>query len=155
MNVYALFPLVAVIAYIALFISTIGSRPWQRRNELFILYLTAAIIWALTDVFLRGNFFPPLNNVLLKVIIITYAWTMIQYHCFVSSFYAPGQGRWLPFAYVSLAGIVVLVLLGYLPENVHVEDDKLYLDYGEGVIFLIIPFMVLLARSLYVFWKRL
>ena len=155
MNVYALFPLVAVIAYIALLISTIGSRPWQRRNELFILYLTAAIIWALTDVFLRGNFFPPLNNVLLKVIIITYAWTIIQYHCFVSYFYAPGQGRWLPFAYGSLVFIVTMVLLGYLPESVHVEGDKLYLDYGKGVIFLIIPFMVLLARNVYVFWKRL
>lgn len=155
MNVYALFPLVAVIAYIPLLISTIGSRPWQRRNELFILYLMAAIIWALTDVFLRGNFFPPLNDVLLRVIIITYAWTAIQYHCFISSFYAPGQSRWLPFAYGSLVFIVIMVLLGYVPESVHVDGDKLYLDYGNGIIFLLVPLMTLLLRNLYVFWKRL
>lgn len=155
MSIYAFFPLVAVILYIPLLITTIGSRPLQRRHELFILFLVSAITWALTDVFLRGNLFPPLNDILLKVIIITYAWTAVQYHCFVSSFYAPGQGRWLPFAYGSLAAIVVVVLLGYLPKGVTVQGDMLYLDYGRGIVFLLAPLLVLLIRNVYVLWKRL
>ncbi len=156
MNIYALIPLAATIAYIPLFVTTISSRPWQARHKLFILFLIAAMTWSLTDVFLRSNFFPQYNLLLLKLILITYVWMVVQFHCFVSSFYAPGQGRWLPLAYGSLAIVIVLVLLGYVAEGVtSANGDKLYLDYGRGVIFLAIPLLALAARTTYVFRKRL
>ncbi len=79
----------------------------------------------------------------------------MQFHCFTSSFFASGQGRWLPFAYASLAMVVVLVALGYIPEGVGASGDKLYPEYGKGVVFLAIPLLTLVARNVYVFWKRL
>ncbi len=156
MNVYTLFPLVAVIAYIPLFITTISSRPWQRRHKLFILFLVAAMAWSLTAVFLRSSLFPQYSLLLLKVILITYTWMAVQFYCFASSFFTPGQGRWLPFAYTSLAAIITLVLLGYIGEGVtSANGDKLYLDYGKGIILLAIPLLTLAARMTYVFGKRL
>ena len=155
MNIYALFPLIATIAYIPLLVTTISSRPWQRRHKLFILFLMAAILWSFSDYFFRSNFFPQYNFLLLKAITIIFPWMAVQFHCFTSSFFAPGQGRWLPFAYASLAAIIALVVLGYIPEGVIISGDKLYPVYGKGVVFLAIPLLTLAARNLYVFWKRL
>ena len=155
MNVYALIPLIAVVVYIPLLISTINSRPWQTRHKLFILFLIAAMIWSLTDVFLRSNLFPQYNHALLELILITYTLTAVQFHTFVSSFYAPGEGRWLPLAYASLIIVSILVILGYVAEEVTTEGNKLYLNYGRGTIFLALPLLALAARTTYVFSKRL
>ena len=155
MNIYALFPLVATIVYIPLLVTTIGSRPWQRRHKLFTLFLIAAMMWSLTDYLFRSNFFPQHNFLLFKVIIITFTLMVVQFHCFASSFFAPGQGRWLPFAYASLAMVIVLVVLGYVPEGVSTSGDKLYPEYGRGVIFMAVPLLTLVARNMYLFWKRL
>ncbi|MFC1916019.1 diguanylate cyclase [Chloroflexota bacterium] len=155
MNIYTLIPLIATIAYIPLLVTTVGSRPWHQRHVLFALFLIPAIIWSLTDVFLRGNFFPQYNFLLFEIIVIVYSVMAVQFHCFLSSFYTPGQGRWLPFAYVSLAVIITLVMLGYVVEGITVTGDKLYHDYGLGVFFLLVSLMILAARSFYVFWKRL
>ncbi len=155
MNIYALIPLAAVVSYIPLLLTAISSRPWQTRHKLFILFLIAAMSWSLTDIFLRSNAFPQYNNLLLKFILITYTWTAVQFHCFVSSFFAPGQGRWLPLAYASFAMVIILVLTGHVAEGVTVDGDKLYLHYGGGIIFLALPLLVLACRVTYVFGKQL
>ena len=155
MNIYALLPLIATIAYIPLLITTIGSRPWQKRHRLFILFLIPAMLWSLSDFFFRSSLFPQYNLFFLKTIIIMLVWMAVQFHCFTSSFFTPGQGRWLPFVYASLAAIIVLVVLGYVPEGVVASGDKLYPVYGTGVIFIAIPLLTLVARNLYVFWRRL
>ena len=156
MNVYTLFPLIAVVAYIPLLITTVGSRPWHKNHRLFVLFLIAAMIWSLTSVFLRSNLFPQYNRPFLELILITYTWTAVQLYVFVSSFYAPGQGRWLPLAYTSLIIVSVLVVLGYVAEGVTVTSgDKLYLDYGRGTIFLALPLIILAARATYVFGRML
>ena len=156
MNVYTLFPLIAVVAYIPLLITTVGSRPWHKNHRLFVLFLIAAMIWSLTSVFLRSNLFPQYNRPFLELILITYTWTAVQFYVFVSSFYAPGQGRWLPLAYTSLVIVSALVILGYVAEGVTVTTgDKLYLDYGRGTIFLALPLLILLARATYVFGRML
>ena len=156
MNIYALFPLVATIVYIPLLVITISSRPWGRQHKLFTLFLIAAMMWSLTDVFLRSNLLPQYNLLLLKALLIMLTWMAVQLHCFISSFFAPGQGRWLPFAYGSLAAIIALVLLGYIGEGVtSVNGGRLYLDYGNGIVFMAIPLLTLAARNVYVFWKRL
>ena len=156
MNIYALFPVIAVIAYIPLLITTAGSRPWQRRHKLFILFLVAAISWSATDIFLRSNLFPQYNRPFLELILITYTWTAVQFYVFISSFYAPGQGRWLPLAYTSLIIVSVLVVMGYVGEGVTiVNGDKLNLDYGRGTIFLALPLIALAARATYIFGRML
>ncbi|HUU08402.1 MAG TPA: diguanylate cyclase [Dehalococcoidales bacterium] len=156
MNIYTLFPLIATVAYIPLLITTISSRPWQRRHRLFVLFLISAMMWSLTDVFLRSNVFPEHSLLLLKLLLVMITWMGVQFHCFTTSFFAPGEGRWLPFAYASLAVVIALVALGYVGDAVvPANGDRLYLDYGRGVIFIAIPLLTFVARNLYLFGKRL
>jgi diguanylate cyclase (GGDEF)-like protein len=155
MNVYALFPLVATIAYIPLLITTASSRPWQRRHTLFIIFLSLATMWSLTDYFFRGNFFPQHNTFLFEIIVILFLVMGVQFHLFTSSFFAPGQGRWLPFAYGSLIVLITLVLRGYITGEVTMYDNVVHGSYRPGVVLVFLPLLTLVGRNLYVFGKRL
>lgn len=155
MNIYALFPLIAIVAYIPLLVITISTRPWQRQHMLFTLFLIAAVMWSLADYLARSNFFPQYNFLLFKLVLIMLTWMAVQLHCFTSSFFAPGQRRWIPFAYGSLAVVIALAVLNYIPEDMVVSGDKLYPVYGNWIVFMAVPLMTLAARNIYVFWKRL
>jgi len=155
MNIYALFPLIATIAYIPLLVTTIRNKPWKTQHKLFIIYISAAMIWSLTAFLFRSNFFPQHKFLLLQIIIIIYTLTIAQFYRFTSSFFPSAKGRWLPLAYSAVAIAIVLVVLGYTPESVIVSGDKLYPVYGIGWFFLSIPLVILLGRIVYLFWKRL
>jgi diguanylate cyclase (GGDEF)-like protein/putative nucleotidyltransferase with HDIG domain len=155
MNIYALLPLIVIIAYIPLLVMTIGSRPWQRRHGLFILFLAPAIIFGFIDFCLRSNFFLQYNPLLLKLVLITYTLVGVQFYCFVSSFFAPGQGRWLPVAYATLAATIALVLIGYIPGELTLSGDRFYLNYGVEIALATVPLLALAGRGIYLFWKRL
>ncbi len=155
MNIYALFPLIATIAYVPLLITTISSRPWQKRHTLFILFLIPAMLWSLADYFWRSNFSTQYSLLLGRVTLALCAIMVVQFHCFLSSFYPPGKGRWLPLAYACLAVTIVLVWLGYVPEGIAADGDKLYPVYGKWVIVIAVPLVSLAARNLYVFAKML
>jgi diguanylate cyclase (GGDEF)-like protein len=155
MNIYALFPLIAIAAYIPLLVITIGSRPWRRQHRLFSLFLVAAIMWSLFDYLSRSNFFPQYNLLLFKLVLITLMWMTVQLHCFTSSFFPPRTKRWLPFAWASLGVVVVLAALGYIPESVTVIDGKHHPAYGPWIVFMAVPMIALATRNIYVFSKRL
>jgi len=155
MNIYSVFPFIATIAYIPLLVTALSSRPWQRRNTLFVIFLISAIIWSLTDYFARSNFFPEHGLVLFRIVILAFAFMAVQFHCFTSSFFAPGQGRWLPFAYICLGIMMILVGLGYVPRDIEIIGERHYPDYGIGIIAIVVPLITLVVRNLYVFVKRL
>jgi len=155
MNIYALFPLIAIAAYIPLLVITMGSRPWRRQHRLFTLFLVAAIMWSLTDFLWRSNFWPQYGLILGKAILITLTWMAMQLHCFTSSFFPPRTGRWLPFAWASFAVVFVLAVLGFIPESVSVIDGKLYPVYGLWIVVMAIPLVTLAVRNVTVFSKRL
>jgi diguanylate cyclase (GGDEF)-like protein len=155
MNVHALIPLFATIAYIPLLITALSTRPWQTRNTLFILFLIPAIAWSFIDFFFRNNMFPQYNLILLKAILILFPLMVAQLHCFTSTFFPSGKGRWLPFTYISLAAIIAIIILGYVVENVTVVGDMLYPKYDLGIILLIIVPMILGARNIYVFFTKI
>jgi diguanylate cyclase (GGDEF)-like protein/putative nucleotidyltransferase with HDIG domain len=155
MNGYAIAPLIAVIAYIPLLITTAVSRPWQRRYTLFLLFIFAAMVWSTVDIFLRSDYFPDSKYLFFQLIVITFALMTVQFHVFTSSFFPKGQGRWLPFAYGSLVVITVLVSLGYVPESVTGANNITVLNYGKGIIIVAVPLLIIAARNLYVFYKML
>ncbi len=80
---------------------------------------------------------------------------VVQLHCFTSSFLPPGQGRWLPSAHASLATIIVLVALGFIPESIVADSRGFYPVYGKSAVFMLIPLLTLLARNVYIFWNTL
>ncbi|MFC1907038.1 diguanylate cyclase [Chloroflexota bacterium] len=155
MNSYALFPLFAIVAYIPLLVTTVSSRPLQRKHILFALFLTVAILWSLSDVILRSDFLRQHDLLLGKLIIIMFTWMAVQFHIFASSFFYPGQGRWLPFAYGLLAMTIVLAAMGYVPEAIVVSGSRLSPEYGKWIVLIMVPLLTLAARDSYVFRKML
>src|SRR4030042_899905 len=99
MNPYAMFPLIATIAYIFLLLTVIYSRPLQKRHVLFIIFLVPAMSWSLIDYFARSGFFPQYELIFIKAVLIAFTVMVVQFHYFTSFFYPAGQGRWLPFVY--------------------------------------------------------
>src|SRR3989304_6945243 len=126
MNVYALAPLVATIAYIPLLIPTASSRPWQKRHILFFLFLLAAMSWSLVIYLYRSNLFPDAGSALFKLSIVLFSVMAVQFHCFASSFYPKGQKRWLSFAYLTIIPITILVMLGYVTDEVYLENGNVH-----------------------------
>jgi len=151
MNLYTFFPVIAIIAYVPLLITTISSRPWQRRHRLFAVFLIAAILWSLADLLLRSNYLREYDILLGKCVIVLFAWMAVQFHSFTSSFYTPDKGRWLPFTYTSLAVIIAMVILGYLPEGIEVSGESIYPVYGQGVIVLAALLIIMTTRTVYVY----
>lgn len=155
MNIYALFPLIATLVFIPLIVTTMASRPWQRQQKLFFLFIIPAMLWSLTDYFWRSNFFPQYSLLLSRFVLVFFTSMAVQFHFFSSSFFPTGANRWLPLAYGTLAIIIIMVTLGYIPETVYSSGDKLYPVYGNGVFFLMVPLLILVGRNYHVFIKRL
>ena len=57
-----------------------------------------------------------------------FAWMAVQFHCFISSFFPPEKGRWLPFAYASLAVMVILLSIGFLTNDITVRETSFTLN---------------------------
>lgn len=155
MNVYSLSPLLAAIAYIPLLYILITNRPWDRQQRLFVWFLIAAMLWSISDTVGRSDFLMPHKLLLLKTVICTFTLTAVQYHCFISSFYPPNKGRWLPLAYMSLAIIIFLVAINYVPKDIIITGNKLYPVYGNGIFFMGLPLTILTGRNIYFLWRRL
>jgi hypothetical protein len=111
-------------------------------------------IWLIVTFLLRGDFFPQYTPLFAKLTFIAYGWTALQFYFFISSFFASGEGRWLPFAYVSLAVVIALVGLNYLAIGVTASGEGLYLEYGTWIFVLIIPLLIL-GGSRFGCWHRL
>ncbi len=155
MNAHLIAQIIAICAYIALFITTAASRPWQKRNTLFLLFITAAILWSSFDIVLRVDFNPQNRFLFFQCIIASFILMAVQFHLFTSSFYPKGVGRWLPFAYGSLIAIIVCMVLGWLPESVSEVNGYPVVNYGKGIIIVIVPLLVLVSRNLYVLIRML
>ena len=113
------------------------------------------MLWSLIDYIFRCNFFPEHSLLILRIGFVVLATMAVQLHVFLSSFYIRGQKRWLPFAYASLAVIVIMIAAGYLPEGVTIDGNNVYPDYGNGIIIFTLPLLTLAARNFYVFIRRL
>ncbi len=155
MNAYTIAPLVAVIAYIPLLVMAAVSRPWQKRNTLFIIFLVSAVLWSLVDLLYRSNYFPGYNEYFFKFVVILFSLMVVQFHFFLSSFYPHGQKRWLIFAYSAFTVICILVLLGYVTQGVIYKGDLVRGVYSIGVVFVAILLLTLAGINLYVFRKIL
>jgi diguanylate cyclase (GGDEF)-like protein/putative nucleotidyltransferase with HDIG domain len=138
-----------------LLLTTVGSRPWQKRHALFILFIIPAMIWSLTDYVFRSNYFPNLNLVLLQIIMVSFPLMAVQLHVFSSTFFGPGRGRWLVFAYSSIVIIIALVFHGDVIKNINVVDNKIFTQYGFGLIYIAFLLITLVIRNLYIFGKNL
>jgi len=154
MDISALPPLVAVVAYIPLLAVLISNRPWQRQHRLFAWFLIAAILWGISGILWRSGFFMADKLLLSRIVFCAFTLMAVQFHCFISSFYPQGKGRWIPLAYASIAITIALAALGYIPEAVVTIDGTVYTKYGKGILLMGLPLAILTVRNIYFLRQR-
>jgi len=131
MNIHALIPLVAAIAYIPLFVILLNTRPWQRQHRFFAAYLTFAMLWSLVDVLFRSDFLVTYKPLLLKAVVFAFLLSCVQAYYFIASFYQTKHFKF-PIAYGIPALGIALMALGYIPEYV-TTDEGLRFSYGAWI----------------------
>ena len=153
MNMHALVPLIATVAYIPLLVILLSNRPWQRRQKLFLLFLVPAMLWSLTDIFFRSDFFMPNKLLLLKVGICIGIWMGVQYHYFLRSFYQPQRVR-IPLAYVLPVSAIILAALGYIPQGMDITASGIDVQYGSCYMLIVSGIFALGGRDIYSLARR-
>ena len=147
MNIYSLPPLIAAVAYIPLLAILIANRPWQRQHRLFAWFLSAAVLWSVSDILGRSDFFMPHKLLLTKIVICAFLLACVQLHYFIASFYQTKSFKF-PFAYGILALGMVLVVLGYIPEDI-VINGGISPEYGTWIYLLGFLLIILLSTDIY------
>jgi len=154
MNIQAWIPLAAAIAFIPLFIVLIFNRPWDRQHKLLFWYLIPAILWSLTDFVFRSDFLIEYKLILVKIVLALAIWMGIQF-LFIIRYFSKAQFFRLSFAYILLAAIVFLEILGYVPQSIDAGVHGLHVQYGFWYIGLSLILFLLVSGDLYFLFKRL
>lgn len=152
MSNYALIPLITVVVFIPLLVILLTTRPWQRQQKFFFIYLVTAMLWSLSSFLLYSNIFIQNELLLAKFVPCFGALMAIQLHYFLSALY---QGRdKIPYAYIILVGAVALAALDYIPQSIKFTEGRLFVDYGIWLIILVAIISVLLGRDTYLLARR-
>ena len=154
MNIDALIPLIATIAYIPLFVILLANCPWDRKQKVFFLFLIPAMLWSFSSFFFRGDFFMPHKLLLVKVGICILFWMLVQFHYLLSSFYRVERIK-IPLAYIFLLSTIALAALGYIPRGIEITSRGINVDYGIWITVLSLSFLfTVVARDIYSLLRR-
>lgn len=154
MNIYAVPPLLAVVAYIPLIGVLLANRPWQRQHWLLFLYLLPAISWSLTDFLFRSDFFILDKLIQVKIVLWLALWTGVQF-VFILRYFSKAKFFTLNFAYILLGALIILEALGYVPQGINADMNGLHVQYGLWYITLAIMLFLLVSGDMYFLWRRL
>jgi diguanylate cyclase (GGDEF)-like protein len=155
MNLQALIPLFAAVAFIPLLIILCINRPWQRQQRLFLLFLIPIILWSTSDVFFRSIFFADYKLFLFRIGVCFLIWAAVQYHYFIASFYQTKKGFGFPSAYLLLAVLIVITALGYVAQSVNFVNGMVIPSYGIALIPTAISLIFLIGRDFFFLRRRL
>jgi diguanylate cyclase (GGDEF)-like protein/putative nucleotidyltransferase with HDIG domain len=153
MNTHVLIPLIAAVAYVPLLVILLSNRPWQRQQKFFFLFLIAALLWSITDIFARSDFFSYRALLFSQVVMFAGLWMMVQYHYFLRSFYET-RGVRVPLVYGVLAGFVLLAGVGYIPEAIDVTASGIHVEYGSWLIPLFVVLLLVIGQDIRCLWRR-
>ena len=154
MNTHVFIPLIATVAYIPLLVILLANRPWQRKQKLFFLFLIPAILWSLSTIIFRSDFFAQEKLLLIKIVICINVWMLVQFHYFLHSFYQFGRTR-IPLVYIFVVSTIVLATLGYIPQSIEVTARSINVEYGVWTIAVFLLFLfTIVVKDLYSLWQR-
>jgi len=154
MNVHALIPLAAAVAYVPLFIILIFNRPWQRQHKLLFWYLIAAILWSFTDFVSRGDFLTGYRLILVKLVLALAIWMAVQF-LFIVRYFSKAQFFRPSLTYLLLGAVVVLEVFNYVPQGIQISANGIHVQYGLWYIGLALILVFLVSGDLYFLFRRL
>jgi diguanylate cyclase (GGDEF)-like protein len=145
MNVASLVPLIATIAYIALFVVLRYNRPWGIKHRLFVLFLIPAVLWSFTTFLFRSidilsNQYEWLG---VRIAICLLLWMLVQLHYLIRSFYKSERMEipWDYWAYLFPIAIIAMAAAGVPDFGSRPPDGD---PYGYWII---PPFALFLATA--------
>ena len=146
MSIYAVIPLVSVIAYLVL-IGLISSRPLAKAHKVFLWFLVVSALWSFSSFILHAEFFPnhtlPWNRAL---VILAISVPIIFYH-FVRVYFNKSIGRATYIGYIGLIAITIFVSQGGIIRSSYVVDGILYWEYDSSLYLLTIFGGVFMATA--------
>jgi signal transduction histidine kinase len=155
MNIEHYIPAISAVLYIVLFMVTGLNRPLTRQHKLFLLALVPAAIWSITDFLLRSPFFEDQKLLLLKLVVLSSLFWVVQLYYFCRGFLNQARNIWVLVGYALIAFDTILCVLNIIPPGVTVDDWKVHPVYGSWIILWIGPMalfailgLVMLARKL-------
>jgi diguanylate cyclase (GGDEF)-like protein len=148
MNVYAIPPLLALIAYIPLLSILSFHRPWNKEHRLLFLYLVPAMLWSFVDFFFRSNFLPEYKLLLVKMVLWFASWMAIQF-IFVLRYFSKRKFNWLYTSYILLLAFAGLEMLGYIPQGIETTASGLHVQYGILCFSFVILLLLIAIPDMY------
>ena len=125
MNIYAIIPLISVIAYLVL-IGFVVNRPLAKVHKVFILYVTTAMLWSFDSFVLHANFFPTQTLLWNRALVVVGGMVPVVYYHFVRTFFDKSTGKLAYLGYVALIGLAIFVSQGGMLKSSYVVDGILY-----------------------------
>ena len=156
MTVHSIIPLLAAIIYIVLFLVVLFNRPWQRQHKYFIFYLIAAMVWALSDFFLRTTLLTEYLILIFRITVCSSIWWALQLFMFSRSYLNMKGGPGVWFGICGLVLLTILAILGYAPPSI-ITKGGLFVspEYGWWLSIYIIPLLSLVIMGGYSLVKKL
>jgi diguanylate cyclase (GGDEF)-like protein len=153
MSGYAVIPLVASVAFLGPLVALLLHRPRLKRNLLMLLFVIPAMLWSLSDLFLRSQILTIDPSVLVKVIICLGILVIVQYHHFLRSC-AGKRERRAVLAYLPLAAVVGLIISGWMPRSIQVSHDLVIIRYGLWIVPVALFIVALIVYDAYLLVRK-
>jgi diguanylate cyclase (GGDEF)-like protein len=153
MSGYAVIPLVASVAFLGPLVALLLHRPRLKRNLLMLLFVIPAMLWSLSDFFLRSQILTIDPSVLVKVIICLGILVIVQYHHFLRSC-AGKRDRRAVLAYLPLAAVVGLIISGWMPRSIQVSHDLVIIRYGLWIVPVALFIVALIVYDAYLLVRK-
>lgn len=155
MTAHALIPLLASVIYIALSLVIIINRLWEWQHKLFLLYLSVALIWALSEFFLLSHFFMDHKILIFRIVICSGVLWVIQFYHFTRTLLKLSAGYALWLGYAFLFFLMVLTILGIAPESIIIEDGEFIRPtYGWWIWIYVAPLVLFVGHGVYLLLHR-
>jgi len=153
MNTSTLIPLIAALAYIPLLVILLSNEPRQRQQKFFLLFLIAALLWSISEIFARSYFFLQSKLLLSQIVMFIGLWMMVQYHYFLRSLYETRRLK-VPLLYGVLAAFIALAMLGYIPRSIDFTISGINVEYGNWIIPIFAILLIVIVRDIRCLWRK-
>jgi diguanylate cyclase (GGDEF)-like protein len=153
MSGYAVIPLVATVAFLGPLVVLLLHRPRLQRNLLMLLFVIPAMLWSLSDFFLRSQILTIDPSVLVKVIICMGVIVIVQYHHFLRACTGKRDRRAV-LAYLPLAAVVGLIISGWMPRSIQVSHDLVIIRYGLWIVPVALFIVALIVYDAYLLVRK-